>query len=150
MSPQSIHFDLLLQRWTGQFFDRSSLRDLGLRVQLGHPPGRLCQFRSAGHKDFVVLHINGIHFVNVDFCGCNLAGESRQQLMRASWWPATPLEPQTCATFALMNQFHLLSLKAKVSAFDFYRSLEYLTHNFGLEKLPVRTLSLLQLLNKNT
>ena len=129
------------QEWNGSFFKRLYLCDLGLRIQLNHPPGSICQWRTAGHKNFVVLHTNGIHLVNVDFCGCSPTISNRQQLLRTSWWPATPLEPRTCATFALLNQFHLLSLQGKTSAFDFYRSLQYITENHSLEKLPVSNMS---------
>jgi hypothetical protein len=133
------------QEWNGSFFERLCLRDLGLRIQLNHPPGSICQWRSAGHKNFVVLHTNGIHLVNVDFCGCNPTVSNKRQLLRTSWWPATPLEPQTCATFTLLNQFHILSLQGKTSAFDFYRSLEYITENHGLKKLPVSSINWLYL-----
>lgn len=126
-----------VQQWNDNFFQPANLRDFGLRVQLGHPPGERCQFAHPGHKDFVVLHVNGIHFVNVDFCGCSPAVEHRQQLLRSAWWPATPLEPQTCSTFAVLNLFHLLSLQGKLSVFDFYRSLEHATVNFSLKKPPV-------------
>jgi CxC2 like cysteine cluster associated with KDZ transposases len=129
------------QEWNGSFFEHLYLRDLGLRIQLNHPPGSICQWRTASHKNFVVLHTNGIHSVNIDFCGCSPAVSCKRQLLRTSWWPATPLEPQTCATFTLLNQFHLLSLQGKTSAFDFYRSLEYITENHGLEKLPVSSIS---------
>lgn len=128
--------DIFVKEWNGAFFERLHLRDLGLRIQLNHPPGEICQWRVAGHKHFVVLHTNGIHFVHVDFCGCSPTIPHRSQLLRASWWPAMPLEPQTCATLGLLNQFHLLSLQGKTSAFDFYRSLEYVFEN-GPGKLPV-------------
>ena len=52
------------QEWNGSFFKRLYLRDLGLRIQLNHPPGSICQWRTTGHKNFVVLHTNGIHPVN--------------------------------------------------------------------------------------
>lgn len=110
---------------------------MGLRIQLGHPLGQRCQFRKPGHKDFVVIHTNGIHLIDVDFCGCTSAPEHRGQLLREGWWPATALDPQTCSTFAVLNMFHLLSLQGKLSAYDFYRALEYATENFGLKKLPV-------------
>jgi hypothetical protein len=110
---------------------------MGLRLQFGHKLGERCQFRRPAHKDFVVIHVNGIHLVNVDFCGCTLAPVQRRQLLRGGWWPATALDPQTCTTFAALNLFHLLSLQGKLSAYDFYRSLEYATDNFGLQRLPV-------------
>ncbi|EEB98159.1 hypothetical protein MPER_02382, partial [Moniliophthora perniciosa FA553] len=47
-----------------------TLRELGYRIQLGHPPGEECDSPVSGHKDFVVLAWNGIHVVDLDFCGC--------------------------------------------------------------------------------
>ena len=91
---------------------------------------------------WIVTESTTLNRTNVDFCGCNPIISNQQQLLRTSWWPATPLEPQTCATFTLLNQFHLLSLQGKTSAFDFYRTLEHITENHGLEKLPVSNMSI--------
>jgi hypothetical protein len=104
-------------------------------VQIGHRPGEFCQFAKKGHKDFVVVHTNGLHFVDVYYCGCNKAPEPRRQLLREGWWPATVVEPQTAFTFAVLSTFHRLSLQGKISAYDFYRSLEIATDGFGLQKL---------------
>jgi len=117
--------------WNGLFFQRSSLQSLGLRVQLGHPPGRHCPTREPGHKKFAVIDSNGIHSVSVDFCRCAPVPH-RTQLLRIGWWPATPLEPQTCATMSVLRQFHLLNLQGKVTGFSFYRALEYQTDNTRL------------------
>lgn len=119
---------------------------MGLRVQLGesHPPGTMCVFRREVHKDFVVLHTNGIHLVNVDSCECSGSTLNEpplslaRQLLRAGWYPATHLNPQTCATFELMRGFHLLSLQAKVSHYHYYNALQYKTDNTGIMKIPVR------------
>lgn len=141
------HFKYLLnvhQEWNGSYFEPTWLRDIGLRVQLGesHQPGTYCTFGRDIHKDFVVLHTNGVHFVNVDFCGCSpTPGHPKldvyQQLLRADFYPATVLEPQTCATFEVMKLFHLLSLEGKVSAYHFYKTLHYRTENSGIEYVPV-------------
>ena len=117
--------------WNGLYFQRSSLKTLGLRVQLGHPPGRFCPTKQPGHKDFAVIDTNGIHSVAVDFCRC-VQVEHRSQLLRIGWWPATPLEPQTCATMAVLRHFHLLNLQGNVTGYSFYRALEYQTDNTGL------------------
>ncbi|KAJ7901050.1 hypothetical protein B0H14DRAFT_3422958 [Mycena olivaceomarginata] len=51
-----------IERWDGGCFVPSSLCALGLRVQLGHPPGECCSEPLALHSShFVVLHTNGIH-----------------------------------------------------------------------------------------
>ncbi|KAF8223643.1 hypothetical protein L208DRAFT_1315811, partial [Tricholoma matsutake] len=55
-----------------------------------------------GHKDFVVLHINGIHVLNVNFCGCDGALTAYGQLLEVGWWPSMPLEPQSAASMAVL------------------------------------------------
>lgn len=132
------------QRWTGEFFEKTSLQELGLRVQLLHPPGKRCTWSEKAPAKFVVLHTTGIHRVSVDFCGCVLHGkpkvERRVQLMRTAWWPASTIDPQTCATFALLKDFHLLSLQGKLSVFDYYHALELKSNSSGTEKVPVSLL----------
>ena len=127
--------------WNGLFFQRSTLKELGLRVQLGHPPGQYCPTREMACKDFVVIDTNGIHLVNVDYCRC-YSVTHRVQLLHIGWWPATPLDPQTCATMEVLRHFQSLNLQGKLTGFSFYRALEYQTDNTGLNKPPVSQLYL--------
>ncbi|KAJ7248186.1 hypothetical protein B0H12DRAFT_1203131 [Mycena haematopus] len=138
-----------IERWTGTHFVRSrtGLRDLGLRVQLGHPPGVICPYGHAGPSDFVLYDVSGVHEVAVDFCGCRtddgtvVGGsplEHRTQLLRACWWPATVAAPKTCATFAVLRLFNMLNCLGKLSAYDFLRGLEKCTNHDGLDKPPDR------------
>ncbi|KAJ7446041.1 hypothetical protein B0H11DRAFT_2162501 [Mycena galericulata] len=129
------HLDNPLHRWSGVFFTKTSLKTLGLCIQLGHPPGQRCANPQAGNQDFVVIHDNSIHEVAVDFCGCDRenAGLPYIQLLRAGWYPATEHRPQTAATFVVLNKFHLHTLQAKTTAYDFYSVLERLTDNTGVK-----------------
>lgn len=124
------------QRWAGTYFKRSSLQAAGLRIQLGHTLGQYCTMRSAARNDFVVIHSNGIHKVSVDFCGCS-GVKMHVQLLRAEWWPGTPIDPHCCATFQALREFQTLNLQGKVPIYDYYRTLELLTDNTGLETPPV-------------
>ncbi|KAJ6622035.1 hypothetical protein B0H10DRAFT_1944873 [Mycena sp. CBHHK59/15] len=75
-----------VEKWTGSMFIKWSLKQLGLHVQLGHPCRSACPEPHALHVDFVVLHTNGIHKVNVDTCDCEnalLAGAPEEQMLRA-------------------------------------------------------------------
>ena len=128
---------ILIQEWKNSFFHRTTLQNLGLRVQLGHQSWSSCSFRHQGHKDFVVLHTNGIHSIDIDFCGCNGAPTHREQLLEAGWWPSTPLEPQSAASMAVLRSFHILNLQGQISPTDFYRSLEQMTVGNGLSDVPV-------------
>lgn len=127
------------QRWNGLFFGRTSLKDLGLRVQLGHLPGTFCHTSDPGREDFTVINTNGIHRVQVDWCRCE-GVDHCIQLLRVGWWPATPLQPQSCASMDALRQFQLFNLQGKLTAFSYYRSLEYLSDNTGLYPLPVSSL----------
>ncbi|KAF7317384.1 CxC2 domain-containing protein [Mycena chlorophos] len=123
-----------IEIWNGTFFQRRSLHSLGLRLQLGHRPRQPCPNPTPAHSKFVVLHINGIHLVAVDFCGCNLQRDSHHvQLLRRRWFPSTTDQPRTCATFACLDTFQTLSLKAKTTPYDYYGVLECLTDGSGLK-----------------
>ncbi|KAJ7718098.1 hypothetical protein B0H14DRAFT_2412597, partial [Mycena olivaceomarginata] len=126
----------VIYEWNGVYFFKKSLKDLGLRIQLGHHPLReRCTNRQAGHQDFVVLHDNGIHRVNIDFCACDEGTREEHyiQLLRAGWYPVTDDKPQTAAIFLVLNKFHLQMLQAKTMAYDFYAILERLTNNVGVK-----------------
>ncbi|KAI0054994.1 hypothetical protein BV25DRAFT_1922198 [Artomyces pyxidatus] len=126
-----------VERWNGEYFEPVSLRDLGLRIQLGHLPGRACKFPEPGARDFVAIDVNGIHSVALDFCGCSQV-EHRIQLLRAAWWPATPIDPQTAATFAALDLFQRLNLQGKLNVYDYWNSLVLKTDNTGLKHIPDR------------
>ncbi|KAJ6479819.1 hypothetical protein C8R45DRAFT_1054444 [Mycena sanguinolenta] len=127
-----------IEEWNGAFFERRSLKELGLVIQLGHPPGITCPNPLRANKAFVLIDLTGVHNVAVNFCQCDGNLEKRQQLMRVRWWPATVRDPQTCATFGTVRLFQILNCQGKVSAHDFLRSLELLTNNDGLHSLPDR------------
>ncbi|KDQ53066.1 hypothetical protein JAAARDRAFT_137762, partial [Jaapia argillacea MUCL 33604] len=115
-----------------------TLQSLSLVIQLGHPLGQRCGYGHVGHKDFVVIHTNGIHQVTLWFCSCGRKPALKwTQLLRASWWPATPLNPQTCAMIQVLRQFQMINLQGKLSVYDFYRTLELQTDGTGLLKVPV-------------
>ena len=130
-----------MQQWEEKRFVTVSLQSLGQRVQLGHRLNLLCSFPVRGHKNFVLIDINGIHPVNVDFCGCDNAAPHRHQLLDVGWWPSTPLNPQSVATFSVLRTFHLLNLQGQIALTDFYWSLEQLVCGDGLSSIPVSFLS---------
>ncbi|KAJ6514372.1 hypothetical protein C8R47DRAFT_1206735 [Mycena vitilis] len=130
------YWDDVKRKWTPL-----TLKEMGLRVQLGHCVNEVCEAPQAGHKNFTVIHNNSIHDVAVDFCGCKdaaIVGSRRQQLLRRSWFPATHREPQTCSTFVGLETFHIMTLQGKVTTYDYYSGLEKLTDNTGLRKVRDR------------
>ncbi|TFY56545.1 hypothetical protein EVJ58_g7570, partial [Rhodofomes roseus] len=116
--------------WVKDRFRRTTLKRLGLRIQLGHPPGEHCPNpKAAFNDDFVVLDISGIHHVGVDFCNCHQKQQLPIQLMRARLFPATVTNPKTAATYRLLEHYHLLRTQSKISAHEFYQTLARRTEN---------------------
>ncbi|KAJ6477519.1 hypothetical protein C8R45DRAFT_833338 [Mycena sanguinolenta] len=127
------------QKCTGRVFEPTTLKALGLHIQLSHRPQQHCLEPVELHSHFVVIHHNGIQEVAVDCCDCAEnrvpAGSPEEQLLRLSWLPATEDQPRTCATFAALDTFLLSTHQAKTTMYDFYTMLERLTNNTGV-KLP--------------
>ncbi|KAH7906050.1 hypothetical protein BJ138DRAFT_1138106 [Hygrophoropsis aurantiaca] len=128
-----------IQEWNGKFFESITLKGLGLRIQLGHDVGQTCLWPIAASGDnFVVIDCHGIHEIALDYCGCPSGLTRVSQLLRIRWFPATVREPSSAATFAVLEQFHLLSFESKVSAYEFYHSIARRTDNTGMSPLRDR------------
>lgn len=123
---------IISQKWNGSFFVRTTLRSLGLRIQLGHSGGHKCVNPAPSSRDeFVIIDLNGIHHVNLDYCECQTAQARYTQLLRFRLFPATSTDPRTAATFRLLKNFQMLSFTSKASAFEYYQALTRLTDNIG-------------------
>ncbi|KAK7019222.1 hypothetical protein VNI00_018122 [Paramarasmius palmivorus] len=130
---QSRPFDRV--EWNRSFFERTTLCKLGLVVQLGHQTGEQCSKPQRSRVGFVVVDIEGIQEVSLQFCECkaiDITGEKWEQLMRARLYPATVAEPHTAFTFRTLSYFHHLTTQGKVSLYDFYRTLEKRTDASGI------------------
>ncbi|KAI0043482.1 hypothetical protein FA95DRAFT_1498510, partial [Auriscalpium vulgare] len=127
-----------IQKWNGQFFERVALRDLGVRVQLGHD-GLPCPSPFERSAPIVVIDLSGIHEVAINYCDCgHVSAQRLAQLLRASWWPATVNRPSTVTTFATLKVFHALALQGKLNAYDFYSGLVRITTGTGTQKPKYR------------
>ncbi len=130
----------LLQHWTGLFYEKTSLQDLGLVIQLSHH-GPSCPCPGPIQKDFIIVDLSGIHTIDIQFCAChNMSGgaASHIQLLRFRCFPSTITRPQSTFTFDVLNTFHLLTLQGKVSAYEFYCVLQHKTDNTGISNVKVR------------
>jgi hypothetical protein len=118
-------------------FNPVTLAKLSLRIQLGHVPESCCANPHPASQGFTIIHTNGLHHVNIDYCECDNAGSAgshRQQLLQRCWFFATHIEPQSCGTFSILTQFHMLNLQGKIAKYNYYSRLEKLT---GLSKIKV-------------
>jgi hypothetical protein len=119
------------------FFHKSSLKDIGLRVQLGlHPPGEACNGRQT-INDFVIVDITGIHVVTLDFCACYNAPERYIQLLRMRLYPATFENPSTAFSFQVLRDFLSLSFNTRLSQLHFMDFLSQKMDLSGLRNTPV-------------
>ncbi|KAG1741398.1 hypothetical protein EDD22DRAFT_851693 [Suillus occidentalis] len=100
---------------------------------------------SAFYDDFVILDVNSVHQVAVDFCACEIAQSPTTQLLHTHWFPAMTIDPKTAATFCLLHHFHILTFESKASAFEVWQTLSRLTDNTGLSALKDRYEALLQM-----
>ncbi|KAF8993262.1 hypothetical protein BDZ89DRAFT_973013, partial [Hymenopellis radicata] len=135
------HAELYLHRvqyWTGEFFWRTTLADLGLRVQLGHPPGEACSNPFPGDPKFTIIDVDCIHRVNLYYCNCQFVQPRDIQLLRRQLYPATTVSLETCATFRCLETFQMMSFMSKISAYEFYWTLSRLTDNLGINFPPNR------------
>ena len=87
---------------------------------------------------FTILHTNGLHTLPVYFCDCLSQATHLEQLLRAGLFPATVLQPKTCATFTLMRQAHITMLESRLSSMHMYTSLKRMTDNAGLSTIIAR------------
>ncbi|KAJ7601475.1 hypothetical protein DFH06DRAFT_1025950, partial [Mycena polygramma] len=85
--------------WNGQFWERTTLKRLGLVFQLGHG-GHPCPSPSR-QKTMTVIAANGIHRVN--FCCCNCPGHPDQtvQVVNVGWLPGR--EGVKCVTLEMLG-----------------------------------------------
>ncbi|KAG2050456.1 hypothetical protein BDR06DRAFT_983999 [Suillus hirtellus] len=122
-----------LQKWNSDYFESASLKSLGLQIQLGHTLGHTCPNPChAFNDDFDIIDSHGMHEVLLDFCDCTLVTTHIQQLLYISLFPLTTADLKTAATFCLLEEFHVLSLKSKVSAYKFYYALMQRSDNTGI------------------
>ncbi|KAJ7030889.1 hypothetical protein C8F04DRAFT_1263380 [Mycena alexandri] len=125
----------IIDEWNGDLFRRTSLQELGLRVQLCHDG---C-VSPAGVDNFVLLDVGQIHQLSVDFCGCEQRHSThrRTELLQKCWYPATHETPRTAATFNVLNLFVIQTHQAKTTMYDFYTATARSTCGTG-KKLPNR------------
>ncbi|EIN04247.1 hypothetical protein PUNSTDRAFT_138639 [Punctularia strigosozonata HHB-11173 SS5] len=119
--------------WDNDCFWPTSLRELGLEICLGHPPGEPCSGTHPAHKSFLVFDANGYHSVDIRFCVCS-ATPPWKQLLDVGWYPASSQDPRTAFTFAFLDTFHRITLQGKISLHDYYLSVTHKTDNAGLNK----------------
>lgn len=127
------------QMWNDLFWERTSLRLLGLRIHLSHN-GVPCSSPHNWTQPIIVFYTNSMHQVSVSFCECSKPEGGYLfgiQLLRASLFPTTIAQPRTAFTFEVLESFHHLTLQGKTTAWDSYNAILHTTDNTGLNAPPV-------------
>lgn len=96
-----------------------------------------CPMPVRGPKEFTVIHTNGLHSIDIRFCGCHGAPPCYAQLLLYSWYPVTPEYPETAVTFNVLRLYQFLSVQSKILGDQFYTSIARLTDSTGLNSPPV-------------
>ncbi|KAJ7051050.1 hypothetical protein C8F01DRAFT_1263316 [Mycena amicta] len=124
-----------LKEWNGAFWTEAWLsrsasgfsEGLGIVYQLGHH-GHPCPLPELKRR-LVVLDLGGVFVLDVQYCGCTkaLTMDHVAQLMNHAWYPATTVNPATCATYRVLEHFRLMAVVANTNAHDFVGCLERMT-----------------------
>ncbi|KAJ7884955.1 hypothetical protein B0H13DRAFT_2235322 [Mycena leptocephala] len=128
-----------VQEWKGSYWVNVTLEGLGSVYQLGHG-GHACAHPAPAIHTMVVMDTEHIHTVKYRFCGCDKSDRAGnlEQLLRNRWYPATTVDPVTCATFASLELFHLLNVVGNINVHDFVGTLERRTNATELKSVPDR------------
>ncbi|KAL0071315.1 hypothetical protein AAF712_001171 [Marasmius tenuissimus] len=105
-------------------------------IPLGHD-GNVCPKAKASHS-LIVTDFNGVHSTRVIYCDCKQGGHRDKwtQLYMNDLLPSTVLKPQSCFTFRLMHQFHLLRVQTTVNPFDYIKTLRRMSNNVFTGDVP--------------
>ncbi|KAF7312718.1 CxC2 domain-containing protein [Mycena indigotica] len=139
-----------VKEWNGSYWTRVALHQqhakdfspssLQFVYQLGHGGEPCIRPASSEPQTMVVLDVGGVFTCRVRFCGCEraLGQDPIAQLMNNGWYPATTIDPATCATFEALEDFRLSNVVGNISAHDYVGKLERLTDPTLLGTTPDR------------
>ncbi|KAK7052398.1 CxC2 domain-containing protein [Favolaschia claudopus] len=125
--------------WTGKFWSGTALCKLDYVFQLGHG-GFACPRPAPAIREMVVMDFPVIHTVKFRYCACDLSDTANnlQQLLRNGWYPATTIDPGTCATIQTLRTFRLQNAVGNLTVHDLVRIMERCTDATRVNAIPDR------------
>jgi hypothetical protein len=127
--------------FNGNSFERKTLSDLGLQFHLGHE-GQPCPVNMAPDKHRLLLvHTNGIHVLNIHYCRCAQSVPRAIQLWAAGLFPASFKRPQSAFSEHLLRDYNSVTLQGKITAHDYWESIQRKTDNTFSPNAKVHTLT---------
>jgi CxC2 like cysteine cluster associated with KDZ transposases len=145
-----------IQKWTGKFFNSTTLESMGFVLHLGHGgskcptiqerSGDVLEKRSEdvskdliAQQHFTVVDIGQVHSHTITWCICSTAPHPRYQLLRMGLYPATPFQPKTAFTFRLLEYFHVDAMECHTSYQAFFNKLRRLSNYYDPNSIKVST-----------
>jgi len=150
-----------VEKWTGAFFEATTLNNEGYVMHLGHC-GDECPFTEKGPVEVVddsdmmqdnadwetveedvliFVDVSGVHHIKVRWCRCAQREDKHIQLLRARTFPASLKRPSTAFTFQLLQYYHIDAVECKTSGLNFFSKLRRLTNYLDPTSVPVSVLS---------
>jgi hypothetical protein len=155
-----------IQKWNGDWFERTTLHDIGYILKIGHLGEGCPNFRKErlqemewdkGRKEggegspnlnesstapvtpcnFTVVDIGGVYTHTVEWCICQGAPARWLQLLRMGLYPASITKPATAFTFRVLEYYQLDALECQTSASAFTAKLKRLTNKHHPKDVPV-------------
>lgn len=127
-----------IQKWVGTHFVRTSLKDLGFTITLGHSGDRCPNLsKTSRGRPTTIAHTNGMHETVVEYCHCLGAPLEPFQLIEAGLFPSTLSQPSTAFTFEVLRNFERHALASKKCAYDYCDALRKLTDSTFPQNIPV-------------
>lgn len=129
-----------LERWTGSYFQRTSLAALGLSLYCGHSGNPCPQHRAGRRHNVQVVDASGSERFAIYECCC---GKSRgrtfaQQLVSIRLFPGTHKDPQTAFTFKALKEFQIFNFCGKISLWDYFATIRRKSNGTNSREVAVR------------
>ena len=96
---------------------------------------------ASGNPLFTVMDRSGIFNMEVIFCVCPDGGDTEEQLLWASLFPATFKQIETLFTHAVLEDFLTDNLECKTTAQQYYSKLQIMTSKMFPNNVPVGTIA---------
>jgi CxC2 like cysteine cluster associated with KDZ transposases len=138
-----------IQQWNGQFFDSTTLLNIGYILPSGHGSDA-CPHSSSAHDALIcIVDVIGVFHHKLRWCSCQNAEPRYAQLLRLGLYPASVERPETAFTFSLLDYFQVDAVECKTSANNFFNKLRRLTNSLFPQTVPVSLSSIIIIFDSN-
>jgi len=84
-----------------------------------------------------LVHTNGVHFCDIQYCSCNGSEDSHLQFMMASLFPATTRSHRSAFSFQVLDDFIWDNVKCGTTMMNYNSKLQRVTSNAFPHSVPV-------------